>query len=272
MFFSSMLVTVITVPVIIIQSFSCRQLCIKFLCQLEGFCSVINAVSIVYHLALMSVVRYLTLTDNRYFTILFKHHGLYAVLFCWTMALVWAILPLFGINQYVPEGMGLHCSPDWNDSSWRSRTYFLIGTIFIYLLPLVTIICMNMTTYRTLYRLIQSVNTSTKASEFSTKLIYSNNNNVKDNKYKNVLRLCRLRVDKRLALAGIIVITVFILTWTSYSIFSLIKLIYGTIKPYDNSKTLTICSLLCKMSLLLNPLIYIFTIRTSRLLPKFCLK
>ncbi|CRK97770.1 CLUMA_CG011149, isoform A [Clunio marinus] len=58
----------------------------------------------------------------------------------WAFSLFWTLAPLFGWNRYVPEGNMTACGTDYLSHDWRSRSYILIYAIFVYWLPLLTII------------------------------------------------------------------------------------------------------------------------------------
>lgn len=62
------------------------------------------------------------------------------LLFIWSTCGIWAILPLFGWNRYVPEGNMTACGTDYLTKDWYSRSYIIVYSIWAYLIPLITII------------------------------------------------------------------------------------------------------------------------------------
>ena len=55
----------------------------------------------------------------------------------------WAILPVFGVSDYVLEGALTSCSLDWTNKSMASFIYVICLFVFVYVLPLSQIIYCN---------------------------------------------------------------------------------------------------------------------------------
>lgn len=66
--------------------------------------------------------------------------ALLKIILIWSFAGVWATLPLFGWNQYVPEGNMTSCGTDYFTQTWLSKSYILVYSGFVYFLPLFLII------------------------------------------------------------------------------------------------------------------------------------
>nr|BAQ54853.1 opsin, long-wavelength sensitive type [Anax parthenope] len=61
--------------------------------------------------------------------------------FCnWAHAVFWTVLPMFGWCRYVPEGNMTACGTDYLNKDWFSRSYILFYSLFVYWIPLLTII------------------------------------------------------------------------------------------------------------------------------------
>jgi r-opsin len=58
----------------------------------------------------------------------------------WAFSLAWTVAPLFGWNRYVPEGNMTACGTDYLSQDNLSRSYLVAYGIFVYFLPLFTII------------------------------------------------------------------------------------------------------------------------------------
>jgi r-opsin len=58
----------------------------------------------------------------------------------WILSLVWTGAPFFGWNRYVPEGNMTACGTDYLNQDWNTRSYILAYGIFVYFVPLFTII------------------------------------------------------------------------------------------------------------------------------------
>ncbi|KAK7583660.1 hypothetical protein V9T40_004623 [Parthenolecanium corni] len=60
--------------------------------------------------------------------------------FIWLQGLAWTLAPMFGWNRYVPEGNMTACGTDYLTQTWNSRSYIMAYSVFVYFLPLLTII------------------------------------------------------------------------------------------------------------------------------------
>ena len=58
----------------------------------------------------------------------------------WFFSLLWTIAPMLGWNRYVPEGNMTACGTDYLSHDNLSRSYIAVYAIFVYWLPLLTII------------------------------------------------------------------------------------------------------------------------------------
>ncbi|KAF0314799.1 hypothetical protein GQ607_017969 [Colletotrichum asianum] len=58
----------------------------------------------------------------------------------WGFSAAWTIAPLFGWNRYVPEGNMTACGTDYLNKELLSRSYIFLYAIFVYFLPLFTIV------------------------------------------------------------------------------------------------------------------------------------
>lgn len=62
------------------------------------------------------------------------------IAFIWAFALFWTLAPFFGWNRYVPEGNMTACGTDYLSKDWKSRSYILVYSFFVYTSPLLLII------------------------------------------------------------------------------------------------------------------------------------
>ncbi|CAF1152025.1 unnamed protein product [Didymodactylos carnosus] len=247
MFINSICILLIEIPIVLVQCFLCRQYCIEFLCKLEGFISYLSCITTIYLLSTMSVLRYLVVSNNRYLSTVSKYHGLYIVVGCWLVALIWTLPSLFGLNPYFPEGIGFHCAYYWLDPSFRSKIFFIFACLFVYALPLTLLLCMNILIYQFVRR---SMKFDTKSPLTSGKRLTLRRRYLK-----------QMNIDYRFALAALIIVSEFILSWTPYAVIGIIKIVYGKASAFEYVFLFTLGALLAKISMLINPLIYIFTVK-----------
>uniref|UniRef100_A0A336M3P1 CSON008077 protein n=1 Tax=Culicoides sonorensis TaxID=179676 RepID=A0A336M3P1_CULSO len=62
------------------------------------------------------------------------------ILLVWLASLLWTAFPLFGWNRYVPEGNMTACGTDYLSKDFKSRSYILVYSVFVYWAPLFLII------------------------------------------------------------------------------------------------------------------------------------
>jgi hypothetical protein len=251
---------------------------------------------------MISLIRCTTVLQTNIRKRFFEQHSLLTVLSCWLFGLIFAVPPLFNWNKYIPEGIGFHCGLDWFDRSLSSQIYFILAFAFVYFIPLIILFIVNIYVYYVIRRLLygaitmknsrllinisgqkyQSVlhtpssgsgSITTNSDKFGFIIpTYSNNgssrlflrrtiNNIQIN---NLIRLNRLKADRRFALATIFLVSEYLLSWTPYAI---VVLFYLFNLKFINQKSvlMTICAFIAKISMILNPFIYIATIKTNQL-------
>jgi hypothetical protein len=256
-------------------------------------------------LMMISIIRYSTVFQTNIRKRYFEQHSLLTVMICWLFGLVFALPPLFNWNKYMPEGIGFHCGLNWFDRSISSRIYFILTFIFVYFVPLIVLLVINVYIYCVMRRLLYGAITmrkpdmiinlselkpqstsftsssgkgsSTTTTRQSVKSGFSNQSRsingtsrlvVRRAAYSfhmnHLMRLNRLKVDRRFALATIFLVSEYLLSWTPYAIVALLYL-FDINLISSQSVLMTICAFIAKVSMILNPFIYIATIKTNHL-------
>ncbi|CAF4242795.1 unnamed protein product [Rotaria sp. Silwood2] len=295
---SSISVIIVIVPSVFIQCLSCHRLCSPFYCQLEGFVSYLNGCVHMFTLMMISIIRYTTVFETNIQNRFIGQHSYWTVIVCWLFGLVFALPPLFNWNKYTPEGIGFHCGLDWFDRSLSSRIYFILAFACIYFIPLVVLLIINIYVYckiRSLlygatnvsksnlllnvsYQKHQSTSCSSSSKCSSTTKcekiglpIGTDSMNVSSRlaarqtrtfQVNYLMRLNRLKADRRFALATIFLVSEYLLSWTPYAIVALFYL-FNVKYISQQSVLMTICAFIAKTSMILNPLIYLGTIKTN---------
>lgn len=311
MIFSSISVIIAITPSLLIQCLTCSRVCLPSYCRIEGFISYLNGCVHMFMLMMITIIRCVTVLQTDIKKRFFEQHCFITVGSCWLYGLIFAVPPLFNWNKYIPEGMGFHCGLDWFDRSLSSQIYFLLTFTFVYFIPLIILIVVNIYVYciirRLLYELLvitrpnmllnmseeryQSLQcrfTSTDGSSSSSTNI--NNTSIRKEKMDFVVmrhsssgnsrliiyraidsqrenrlrRLNRLRADQRFAVATIFLVTEYILSWTPYALVALFYLFDAQFIDHQ-SILMTICAFIAKISMILNPFIYISTIKSNQL-------
>jgi len=302
MIFSSISVIIVIAPLVLIQCLSCYRLCSAFYCQFEGFVSYLNGCVHMFMLMMISLIRYNTVLQTNIRKRFFEQHSLLTVFICWLLGLVFALPPLFNWNKYTPEGIGFHCGLNWFDRSINSHIYFILTFSFVYFIPLIILFIVNIYVYCVIRHLLYgaitmkkstmllNVSTQKNQSTLYTSSTSASNKTIQSEKFgciipihsnsgssrlfirrttnyiqmNNLMRLNRLKADRRFALATIFLVSEYLLSWTPYAFVALFYLF--NIKFINHQSVLmTICAFIAKISMILNPFIYIATIKTNQL-------
>lgn len=198
---------------------------------------------------------------------------------CTIISLCWSLPPLLNVaNGYTTDGIGFHCSLDWENSAFHSRLFVYSLLICNYFLLLFVLIYTNVRVYLVLRRLLRTtkrvdssliptiLRLSIANIRASACVVYRTDfqpelrKHLSDRHIRRKLgRLQRLKVDQRYARITAIMVTQFIIAWTPYAILAVI-IITGHIEWVRRYPLFaTISELLAKFSLIVNPLILIFT-------------
>jgi hypothetical protein len=264
MFASSLCVIIISVPSVVVQCFLCRRLCIPFVCRIEGFNSFLNGCAAMYMLVALSIVRYAT-TANSSISINFQRrlekHNFYPVIICFVLSSIWAGPPILGrMSAYAPEGLGFHCGLDWFDQSLAGRIYFFLLFIGVFFIPIIIVIYVNIYIHRIVYRLTH-FKPSVLLELYPIEGRFCMRRHISDTLYdKENRRLHRLLEDHRFVLATGISVIIYIIAWTPYSVVALAQ-VFGARFSLHTPWLMTTCALLAKLSMIINPIIYIIILR-----------
>ncbi|CAF2765359.1 unnamed protein product [Rotaria sp. Silwood2] len=276
MLFSSTLVIFTTVPFVIMQCFTCQAyFSHEIICKMHGFVCFCAGLFNMYIVALLSFSRYLSILHKpSWLNRLFEQRCDLNVLCCALLAICWTFPPIFGIgNEYVREGVGFYCSLNWKNPSIYSRIYLISVIFFNYFMPLILLVYSNLRVYFTLHHLLKS-SKSPKYIRLSKTFSQSKNSDVIDRMSLEIdlnrclpdtrleettNRLQRLKIDRRYALITAMIAAQYLITWTPYTFVELLNVIGQSTFIQRNPFLPTLCGLLAKLSLILNPLILIYS-------------
>ena len=301
--FSSLSVIVVMLPSVLLQCLTCHRLCSPLYCQLEGFVSYLNGCVHMFLLMMISVMHYVTIICASTSRSHFHRHPHVSVLVCWLLGVAFALPPLFKWNRYIPEGLGFHCGLDWVDRSVSSHIYLLSAILFVYFVPFIVLSFVNLYVYHRIRRLLHkavAVNPramlrsasvrliserrqslfyislkSSSAQSLKFKTIHSNRPLGSQNRLaarrdndsiqvRHLMHLSRLKVDRRFALATLFLVTEYLLSWTPYAIVALLNL-FRIEFIAQQPLVITFCAFIAKISMIINPFIYISAIKTTQL-------
>jgi hypothetical protein len=230
--------------------------------------------------AFLSFARYLSvLHKTSWLNRLLEQNCDLNVLCCALIALCWALPPIFGLgNGFVREGVGFYCSLDWNNSSIYSRIFLISLIFFNYVIPFILLFYSNLRVCCTLYRLLKSRDDSSyfslpeafsrsKASYLTDRVslqidLHKYSAEVRLKETTN--RLQRLKIDRRYTLMTAIIAIQYLIAWTPYACIELLNLSGRSTFVERNPFLSTFCALLAKLSLILNPIILIYTSKMTK--------
>ncbi|XP_014229778.1 rhodopsin, long-wavelength-like [Trichogramma pretiosum] len=110
------------------------------MCEIYALCGSIFGCGSIWTMCMISFDRYNVIVKGLSGKPLTINGALLRILGIWLMAGVWTVAPMFGWNRYVPEGNLTACGTDYLSKDWLSRSYIVTYSMFVWLMPLLTII------------------------------------------------------------------------------------------------------------------------------------
>jgi hypothetical protein len=216
---------------------------------------------------------------NRYLLLCQYDHPLldrYSTIICWILSISLTLPPVFDYwISYVPEGLGFHCSINWNDQSQISFYYILFSFIGIYFIPLIIIFVVNLLVHQMIRNIYSSqslyysdeqtsdhknlVSLNRRKYNFSQSL--NNRLNITMCYVRKAADRKRLRIQYRFVRAIIFLVSAYIFAWTPYSINALLQLFHIDF-IFQHAYFITISAFIAKLSVVSAPLVYLSIMNT----------
>eukprot|EP00794_Sanderia_malayensis_P007722 gene7722-8561_t len=209
------------------------------MCQPLGFIISFFSYTALYHLTVLTAERYVKIAQLSLPSAVnctTKLQAVSAVTVCWLFALLFSILPFFGVGAYGKEGI-THCSVQWNQSgSSNTAVYVILLLLFCFTLP-VTLICLSFVgVWRKLRRSRRVAVTTLHCS------------------CESVLVKTRQKAEQRNAWTFFTMALVFLTAWTPYAIISFIETFGSGASITTTVKTILV--FFAKASTVYNPLVF----------------
>nr|DAC74083.1 TPA_exp: Amphiop6 [Branchiostoma belcheri] len=231
---TDLVMCIVYCPVIVISSFS-NSVPTDAACRMEGFVVGMGSIASVASLVAIAVERFFSITQPmKSLTILTKRTLLGAVAAVWVYAVALVVPPFFGWGRYVREVTDLSCSFDYLSTDAANRAYVMTLVIGAFGLPLLTIAYCYIRVFTTVKRCSQ------KRRLMSP--------------YKNS------KSDVKTAVNAFIMTTAFCLCWCPYTVVAIIG-VSGS--PVQDTIVFG-AAMLAKLSVLINPVAYVFSIPSFR--------
>ncbi|XP_069744176.1 melanopsin-A [Narcine bancroftii] len=210
-------------------------------CELYAFCGALFGITSMITLVVIAVDRYFVITRPlASIGILSKKRAILILLGVWLYSLAWSLPPFFGWSAYVPEGLMTSCTWDYMTFTPSVRAYTMLLFCFVFFIPLgIIIYC-----YVFIFRAILSTNRDVEK--------------IGGNTHKESRKqFHRIKNEWKMAKIALIVILLYIISWSPYSIVALTAFAgYASfLTPYMNS----VPAVIAKASAIHNPIIYAIT-------------
>uniref|UniRef100_A0A3Q3QVZ6 G-protein coupled receptors family 1 profile domain-containing protein n=1 Tax=Monopterus albus TaxID=43700 RepID=A0A3Q3QVZ6_MONAL len=215
-------------------------------CELYAFCGALFGICSMITLTVIAVDRYFVITRPlTSIGILTQKRALLILVAAWAYSLGWSLPPFFGWSAYVPEGLMTSCTWNYMTFTPSVRAYTMLLFTFVFFLPLFIIIFC----YAFIFRAIRTTNQAVGKISGSVHSHGSSRDSVKG--------FQRLQNEWKMAKIALIVILLYVISWSPYSIVALIAFAghADMLTPYMNS----VPAVIAKASAIHNPIIYAIT-------------
>lgn len=138
--FSDFLMLFTMAPPLVINCFYETWNLGPLMCEIYALFGSIFGCASIWSMTMIAFDRYNVIVKGLSGKPLTNTKALLEILFIWTFAALWTILPMVGWNRYVPEGNMTACGTDYLSKDWWSRSYIIVYAMFVYFLPLLMII------------------------------------------------------------------------------------------------------------------------------------
>ncbi|TNN45495.1 Melanopsin-A [Liparis tanakae] len=222
------------------------MICPSSACELYAFCGALFGICSMMTLTVIAVDRYFVITRPlTSIGVLSRKRAFFILMGAWTYSLGWSLPPFFGWSAYVPEGLLTSCSWDYMTFTPSVRAYTMLLFIFVFFLPLFIIIYC----YFFIFRAIRNTNQAVGKINGS---IHSHGSSRDSGK-----NLQRLQNEWKMAKIALIVILLYVFSWSPYSAVALTAFAgyADMLTPYMNS----VPAVIAKASAIHNPIIYAIT-------------
>lgn len=216
----------------------------EYLCYYDAFMGAFTGFMSIWSLTALAVDRCIVIA--RSLPVYFSNGN--RIAYC-TIAGIWLVsgvgagLPFLGLGQYVMDGSNISCTFDFFTQTETNMIYNIILQVFYFCIPVACIIG----SYLTIYILVRN-----HEKRYFSARETGNYDEI------SLRRMCRCRKleknELKTARTAVILISVFCISWTPYSIVSWIALLGD--RSGLTPLAVTLPGLFAKLSTVLNPIVY----------------
>nr|APY20490.1 long wavelength sensitive opsin [Anorus arizonicus] len=236
--FSDFLMMCSMSPIMVVNCYNETWVFGPFVCEVYAMLGSLFGCASIWTMTMIALDRYNVIVKGLSGKPMTNKTALLRILFVWIFSLAWTLAPFFGWNRYVPEGNMTACGTDYLTKDWFSRSYILIYSVFVYFLPLFTIIY-------SYWFIVQAVAAHEKAMREQAKKM--NVASLRSSEAAETSAECKL------AKVALMTIALWFFAWTPY----LVTNFTGVFEAGKISPLATIwCSLFAKANAVYNPIVY----------------
>uniref|UniRef100_A0A8P4KHG4 Opsin 4a (melanopsin) n=1 Tax=Dicentrarchus labrax TaxID=13489 RepID=A0A8P4KHG4_DICLA len=203
---TDLLMCVTQTPIFFITSMHTRWIFGEKGCEVYAFCGALFGICSMITLTVIAVDRYFVITRPlTSIGVLSRKRALLILMAAWAYSLAWSLPPFFGWSAYVPEGLMTSCTWDYMTFTPSVRAYTMLLFIFVFFLPLFIIIYC----YFFIFRAIRTTNQAVGKMNGSVHGHGSTRDSVKN--------FHRLQNEWKMAKIALIVILLYVISWSPYS-------------------------------------------------------
>ncbi|PSN33893.1 Opsin-1 [Blattella germanica] len=215
--FSDFLMMVIISPPMVVNCYNETWVLGPLMCEIYGMCGSLFGCASIWTMTLIALDRYNVIVKGLAAKPMTVKTALLRIVIVWLFALAWTIMPLFG---------------------WNSRSYILVYSVFVYYLPLFTIIY-------SYWFIVQAVAAHEKQMREQAKKM--NVASLRSSEQSNTSAECKL------AKVALMTISLWFMAWTPYLVINYM----GVLEGAKISPLATIWgSLFAKANAVYNPIVY----------------
>lgn len=210
-------------------------------CTYYGLFGGLSGTSAIMSIAMMSIERHACvarpLDPSSRMT---RSRALCMVGFIWTYSSIFSFMPIFGLNEYVPEGFLTSCSFNYLSDELRDRVFIMSFFVAAWCVPMI-IVC------RCYIGIVISVSETQRLF-----LNHAQSLQEKIGRDRNIENKRRLEI--KLAKISFFLISIWTVSWTPYAIIALLGVF--TDRSMLTPMMSMLPALLCKMACVLDPFVY----------------
>ncbi|KAM8939405.1 melanopsin-B-like [Pelodytes ibericus] len=233
---SDFLMSATQAPVCFLNSLHGHWILGEIGCNVYAFCGALFGITSMMTLLAISVDRYLVITKPlQSIQWSSKKRTSQVIVLVWLYSLMWSLAPLLGWSSYVPEGLMISCTWDYNTSTASNKSYTMMLCCCVFFIPLIVI------SHCYLFMFLAIRSTGRNVQKLGSC------------EYQSFLSPT-MKTEWKMAKIAFIIIIVYVLSWSPYACVTLIAWAgHGkSLTPYSK----TVPAVIAKASAIYNPIIY----------------